>query len=42
VDWLRAEERFDGVEPLIAQMTADCAEARKRLSATDATPAHGT
>ncbi|MEY4070174.1 MAG: hypothetical protein RL721_788 [Candidatus Eisenbacteria bacterium] len=41
VDWLRAEERFDGVEPLIAQMTADCAEARKRLSATDATPAQG-
>ena len=33
IDWLRGEERFDGVEPLIAQMTADCAEARVRLAA---------
>ena len=34
IDWLRGEERFEGVEPLIAAMTADCAEARRRLAAS--------
>ncbi len=38
IDWLRGEERFDGVEPLIAQMTADCAEARVRLAASPYLP----
>ena len=34
IDWLRGEERFEGVDPLIAAMTADCAEARRRLAAS--------
>jgi riboflavin kinase/FMN adenylyltransferase len=28
VKWLRAEERFDGLEPLTAQIAADCVQAR--------------
>ena len=28
VRWLREERKFDGLEPLKVQMTADCAEAR--------------
>ncbi|HEX8194251.1 MAG TPA: bifunctional riboflavin kinase/FAD synthetase [Allosphingosinicella sp.] len=31
VSWLRGETRFDGIEPLKAQMAADCDEARRRL-----------
>jgi riboflavin kinase/FMN adenylyltransferase len=30
-DWLRGEEKFAGVEPLVAQMHRDVAEARVRL-----------
>ncbi len=33
VDWLRPELKFDGLPALIAQMDADCAEARTRLMA---------
>ena len=33
VSRLRGEERFDGLEPLKAQMAADCEEARRRLAA---------
>ncbi|MEM7295713.1 MAG: bifunctional riboflavin kinase/FAD synthetase [Pseudomonadota bacterium] len=33
VSYLRDEERFDGVEALITQMGADCAQARSLLSA---------
>lgn len=32
VEWLRAEERFDTVEALIRQMSADVEEARQRLA----------
>lgn len=32
VDFLRGEEKFDGLEPLIAQMNLDCAQARARLA----------
>lgn len=35
-DWLRGEEKFDGIEPLVAQMHRDVAEARVRLRACDA------
>lgn len=34
VAWLRPELRFDGVAPLVAQMTADVEETRRRLAAT--------
>jgi riboflavin kinase/FMN adenylyltransferase len=37
-DWLRGEEKFAGVEPLVAQMHRDVAEARVRL-ASGALPA---
>lgn len=33
VDYLRPEETFDGLDAFIAQMNADCAEARKVLTA---------
>ncbi|HEY0012600.1 MAG TPA: bifunctional riboflavin kinase/FAD synthetase [Allosphingosinicella sp.] len=33
VSWLRGEARFDGLEPLKAQMARDCEEARRRLAA---------
>ncbi len=33
VDWLRPELKFDSLPALIAQMDADCAEARARLAA---------
>jgi riboflavin kinase/FMN adenylyltransferase len=33
VDWLRPELKFDGLPALIAQMEADCTEARARLAA---------
>ncbi|WP_317055819.1 bifunctional riboflavin kinase/FAD synthetase [Roseovarius rhodophyticola] len=33
VDYLRPEETFDGLDAFIAQMDADCAEARKVLTA---------
>ncbi|MBZ6076106.1 bifunctional riboflavin kinase/FAD synthetase [Microvirga puerhi] len=36
VDWIRGEERFDGIEALIAQMDRDSDEARRTL-ATDRT-----
>ncbi|MBB4040058.1 riboflavin kinase/FMN adenylyltransferase [Microvirga flocculans] len=36
IGWIRGEERFDGIEPLIAQMHRDSAEA-KRMLAADAT-----
>ena len=32
VEYLRPEAKFDGIEPLIAQMEADCAQARKILA----------
>ena len=34
VSFLRDEARFDGIEPLKAQMARDCEEARRRLAAT--------
>ncbi|SLN24735.1 bifunctional riboflavin kinase/FAD synthetase [Roseisalinus antarcticus] len=34
VDYLRPELKFDGVDALIAQMDADCAQAREILAAT--------
>ena len=34
VDYLRPEQRFDGLDALIAQMDADCARARRILAAT--------
>ncbi len=37
VGWIRGEEKFDGIEALIAQMDRDSAEA-KRMLATDRTP----
>ncbi|MGB3278409.1 MAG: bifunctional riboflavin kinase/FAD synthetase [Pseudorhodobacter sp.] len=33
VEWLRGEEKFDGLDALIAQMNADCAQARDILQA---------
>jgi len=33
VDFLRPELKFDGLEPLITQMAADCASARSILAA---------
>jgi len=33
VDYLRPEEKFDSLEAFIAQMDADCAEARQKLDA---------
>jgi riboflavin kinase/FMN adenylyltransferase len=36
VGWIRGEERFEGIEALIAQMDRDSAEA-KRMLATDRT-----
>jgi riboflavin kinase/FMN adenylyltransferase len=33
VSFIRPEERFDGLEPLKAQMAKDCDEARRRLAA---------
>ena len=33
ISYLRGEERFEGIEPLIAQMHADCELARARLAA---------
>ncbi|MBM7068712.1 bifunctional riboflavin kinase/FAD synthetase [Actibacterium sp. 188UL27-1] len=33
VDFLRPEIKFDGLDPLIAQMAKDCEEARQRLAA---------
>jgi riboflavin kinase/FMN adenylyltransferase len=33
VEWLRGEEKFDGLDALITQMNADCAQARKILQA---------
>ena len=33
IDYLRPEEKFDGLAPLIAQMDADCARARAILAA---------
>lgn len=32
VEFLRGEEKFDGLDPLVAQMDADCARAREILS----------
>lgn len=32
ISWLRPELKFDGIEPLIEQMHADCALARERLA----------
>ena len=32
VDWLRGEEKFDGIEALIAQMNLDAAKARAILA----------
>lgn len=32
ISYLRGEEKFDGIEPLIAQMHADCDLARERLA----------
>lgn len=34
VKWLRGEEKFDSLDALIAQMNADCAQARQILKAT--------
>lgn len=34
VDYLRGEEKFDGLDALIVQMNADCARARHLLAAT--------
>ena len=34
VDWLRGEEKFDGIEALIAQMNLDAAKARTILAAS--------
>jgi riboflavin kinase/FMN adenylyltransferase len=31
VGWIRGEERFDGIEPLIRQMDLDSAEAKRML-----------
>ena len=39
VSWLRGETRFDGLEPLKAQMALDCEEARRRLAVRPALPA---
>jgi riboflavin kinase / FMN adenylyltransferase len=33
ISFIRPEAKFDGIEPLKAQMEADCEEARKRLTA---------
>jgi riboflavin kinase/FMN adenylyltransferase len=38
VDYLRAEEKFDGVEALVAQMEKDAAAARRILAEVDAGP----
>jgi riboflavin kinase/FMN adenylyltransferase len=38
VSFLRPEARYDGLEPLKAQMAADCAEARRRLAAIPPPP----
>ncbi|PYE82386.1 riboflavin kinase/FMN adenylyltransferase [Pseudoroseicyclus aestuarii] len=38
VDWLRPELRFDGLEALIAQMDADCVQAREILARTGPAP----
>jgi riboflavin kinase / FMN adenylyltransferase len=32
IGWIRGEERFDGIEALIAQMDRDSAEARRMLA----------
>lgn len=36
IDYLRPEKKFDGIEPLRAQMAEDCARARLRLATLDA------
>ena len=33
IDYIRPEAKFDSLDALTAQMEADCAEARARLSA---------
>ncbi|MEM7425141.1 MAG: bifunctional riboflavin kinase/FAD synthetase [Pseudomonadota bacterium] len=35
-DYIRPDHRYEGVDALVQQMTADCAEIRKRLDALDA------
>lgn len=35
VDWLRGEEKFDGLDALISQMKADCDQARHILEAAE-------
>ena len=34
-DFIRPDHRYDGVEALVAQMTADCADISKRLKALE-------
>ena len=36
IDYLRPEKKFDGIEPLRAQMAEDCVRARTRLATLDA------
>ncbi len=35
VEWLRGEEKFDGVDALVARMADDCARAREILAASE-------
>jgi riboflavin kinase / FMN adenylyltransferase len=41
VQWLRPELKFDGVEPLVAQMNSDSAEARRIFRSRRAVPLRG-
>ena len=34
VDWIRGEEKFDGIDPLVARMNLDAEEARRLLAAS--------
>lgn len=38
IEYLRPEKKFDGIEPLRAQMAEDCALARSRLASPDTAP----
>lgn len=39
MDFLRAEQKFDGIAALVAQITADAEEARRRLASIEGAPA---